>query len=96
MQSATFMGAPTNSLQSTITYPVFNLGGAALAAAALAAVGISARAADVNFTAQVTRRLKLAAAIPAIWMVVQILPMPFWSHSIWVNTNEAPTIVGSY
>ncbi len=30
-QSATFMGAPTNSqrcsLQSTITYPVFNLGG---------------------------------------------------------------------
>jgi hypothetical protein len=89
MQSATFMGAPTNSLQSTITYPVFNLGGAALAAGALAAVGISARAADVNFTGQVTRRLKLAAAVPAIWMVVQILPMPFWSHSIWVNANEA-------
>jgi hypothetical protein len=62
---------------------------AALAAAALAAVGISARAADVNFAAQVTRGLKLAAAIPAIWMVVQILPMPFWSHSIWINANEA-------
>ena len=62
---------------------------AALAAGALAALGISARSADVNFAAQVTRALKLAAAIPAIWMVVQILPTPFWSHSIWINANEA-------
>ena len=62
---------------------------AALAAAALAALGISARSADVNFTAQVTRPLKLAAAVPAIWIVVQILPIPFWSHSIWINANEA-------
>ena len=64
---------------------------AVLAASALAFVGISARAADVNFTAQVTRRLKLAAAVPAIWMVLQILPMPFsrMSHSIWINANEA-------
>jgi hypothetical protein len=61
----------------------------ALAAAALAAVGISARAADVKLAAQVTRLLKLAAAVPAIWMVVQILPTPFWSHSIWINANEA-------
>ena len=64
---------------------------AVLAAAALAFVGISARAADVNFAAQVTRRLKLAAAVPAIWMVLQILPMPFSrvSHSIWINAGEA-------
>lgn len=62
---------------------------AVLAAAALAVVGISARAADVNLAAHVTRRLKLAAALPAIWMVVQILPMPFWTHSIWINANEA-------
>jgi hypothetical protein len=61
----------------------------ALAAAALAAVGISARAADAKLAAQVTRPFKLAAAVPAIWMVVQILPMPFWSHSIWINANEA-------
>jgi len=64
---------------------------AALAAAALAFVGISAREADVNFAAQVTRRLKPAAAVPAIWMVIQILPIPFseMSHSIWINANEA-------
>jgi hypothetical protein len=72
-------------LDGVVAYYFF----AALAAAALAALGISARAADINFTAQVTRPLKLAAAVPAIWMVVQILPIPFWSHSIWVNANEA-------
>jgi hypothetical protein len=60
-----------------------------LAAIALAFVGISARAADVSFAAQVTRRLKLAATVPAIWMVIQILPMPFGSHSIWINANDA-------
>jgi hypothetical protein len=64
---------------------------AALGAAALAFVGITARAADVNFAAHVTRGLKLAAAVPAIWMVIQILPIPIsgMSHSIWINANEA-------
>lgn len=64
---------------------------AALAAAALAFAGISARAADVGFAGLVTRHLKLAAAVPAIWMIIQILPMPFsaMSHSIWINANEA-------
>ena len=35
--------------------------------------------------------IKLAAAVPAIWMVIQILPIPFpgMSHSIWINANEA-------
>ena len=62
-----------------------------LAVAALAFAAASARAADVNLAAQVTRRFKLAAAVPAIWMVIQILPMPFsgMSHSIWINANEA-------
>jgi hypothetical protein len=64
---------------------------AALAATALAIVGIYARAADVNFALQATRRLGFAAAVPAIWMIIQILPTPFaaMSHSIWVNAAEA-------
>src|ERR1700722_13031708 len=62
---------------------------AALAAAALAFVGFSARAADVNFAAQVTRYFRLAAAVPAIWMAIQILPIPFGANSIWINANEA-------
>lgn len=61
----------------------------ALAAAALATVGSSARAADIKLAAQVTRFFKLAAAVPAIWMIFQLLPLPFWSHSIWLNANEA-------
>ena len=49
---------------------------ASLAATGVAFVAITARAADVNFAALVTRRLKLVAAVPAIWMVVQIVPIP--------------------
>lgn len=52
-------------------------------------VGISARAADVKFVGQATKRLKLAVAIPAIWMVVQILPIPFGAHSIWSYASDA-------
>lgn len=64
---------------------------ATLTAAGLAAVAISARAADVSFVARATRYLKFAAALPAIWMIVQVLPTPFssMSHSIWVNAREA-------
>ncbi len=63
----------------------------ALAAITLAFVAAAARAADINLAAQITRRLKLVAAVPAIWMLIQILPMPFSgiSHSIWVNADEA-------
>jgi hypothetical protein len=56
---------------------------------ALASLGISARAIDVNFVGRSTQGLKIAAAIPAIWMVVQVLPTPIGAHSIWVYANEA-------
>jgi hypothetical protein len=63
----------------------------ALAAVIMAAAGIAARAVDVQFASQVTRRLRLAAAIPVIWMIIQLLPTPFpeLSHTIWTNGNEA-------
>lgn len=62
---------------------------AVLAALALASVGISARAADVSSAAQVTRGFRLAAALPVIWMVIQILPTPIGAHSIWAYANKA-------
>lgn len=64
---------------------------AVFAATALVFIGYYARAADVAFVGQVTRYLKLVAAIPAIWMIIQILPMPSaaLSHSIWINAGEA-------
>jgi hypothetical protein len=61
----------------------------ALAAAGIVFLGVSARTADVSFAGRVTRGLRLAAAVAAIWMVVQILPTPFFSHSIWNYANEA-------
>ena len=64
---------------------------AALAALIMAAAAIAARTADVQFAGQVTRRLGLAVALPAVWMVVQLLPMPFpaLAHTIWTNGHEA-------
>ena len=61
----------------------------ALAVVALASLGISARARDVNFVDLCTQGLKVAAAIPAIWMLVQLLPTPIGAHAIWASANEA-------
>lgn len=62
-----------------------------LAAVALAFVATAARAADVNLTAQITSRLRIAVAVPVIWMLIQLLPMPSagLTHSIWINANDA-------
>ncbi len=62
---------------------------AVLAAVALADLGISARAIDVNFVGRCTKGLKIVAAIPAVWMVIQLLPTPIGAHSIWAFANEA-------
>jgi hypothetical protein len=64
---------------------------AAFAALILAIAGVAVRAVDVQFVAQVTRRIGLAAAIPVVWMTIQLLPMPIpdLSHTIWINGNEA-------
>lgn len=61
---------------------------AAFIVTALVVVAVSARAADVKFVAQVTKGLKLVAAVPAVWMLVQILPTPIGAHSIWSYANE--------
>lgn len=56
---------------------------------ALARLATVARAADVKFVAQVTKGIKFAAAIPAAWMLIQVLPTPIGAHSIWSYANEA-------
>jgi hypothetical protein len=60
-----------------------------LAAVAIASLAISARAIDVDFVARATFGLSIAAAVPAIWLIIQILPTPVGAHSIWTNANEA-------
>ncbi|HEY1579302.1 MAG TPA: hypothetical protein VGF82_19720 [Terracidiphilus sp.] len=60
-----------------------------LAVVALALVGARASAIDVSLSARCTKGLKIAAAIPAVVMLIQILPVPIGAHSIWINANEA-------
>ena len=60
-----------------------------LAALAIASLGVSVRAIDVNLAARATQGLKVAAAIPAIWLIIQLLPTPIGAHSIWAYANEA-------
>jgi hypothetical protein len=60
-----------------------------LAVVALAFVGIAARANDVNLAARSTHGLKIAAAVPACWMIIQLLPTPIGAYSIWAYANEA-------
>jgi hypothetical protein len=61
----------------------------ALAALAIASLSVSVRAINVNLAAGATQGLKIAAAIPAIWMIIQLLPTPVGAHSIWAYANEA-------
>src|SRR3569832_2215159 len=61
----------------------------ALAALAIASLGISARAADINVAAKAIKGLKAATAIPAIWMIVQLLPTPIGAHSVWAYADAA-------
>jgi hypothetical protein len=57
----------------------------------LIVIASTARADDVAQTAQITRRLRFTAVIPAIWMVFQAIPLPVssLSHSIWTSAAAA-------
>jgi hypothetical protein len=61
----------------------------AIAALAIGSLGFSARAVDIGFVARVVRGLKIVAVVPAVWIVIQLLPTPLGAHSIWTNANEA-------
>jgi len=60
-----------------------------IVAITFAFVAFSARAIDVNLAVRSTRGLKAVAVIPAICMVIQLLPTPFGAHSLWAYANEA-------
>jgi hypothetical protein len=63
---------------------------AVFSSALLACVGIFATATDINVAASKSRWVPLAVAIPAVWMIIQILPVPYQiSHSIW-STSAPP------
>jgi hypothetical protein len=57
---------------------------AVLISTALAIVTNAANEADIAHAARVARKLKFLAAVPACWLIVQIIPLPHhFSNSIW-------------
>jgi hypothetical protein len=61
----------------------------ALAVVAIVSLAVSARAADVDFVVRATHGLAIPAAVPVIWLIIQLLPTSIGAHSIWANAAEA-------
>ncbi len=64
---------------------------AAYVAAAVVLVAIDVRPGEGSHLARVFQPIAIAAAVPAVWMIIQILPLPIgaWLHPIWVSAREA-------
>jgi len=64
---------------------------ALVAAVALAITSITVRSGEVGHLVRIVRLALLLLAVPAVWMLVQLLPMPFGalSNPVWISTAEA-------
>jgi hypothetical protein len=60
-------------------------------AVALAVIGVSIRPGEAGHLASVIRPTAIVAAIPAIWAMAQMIPLPFksWAHPIWADAEAA-------
>lgn len=81
--------AVTPAIAFMPTLLVAGLVGAVLAiATGLAAWGL--RPGEAAHVAKVIRPVAIMGAVPALWMLVQILPVPLaWSHPIWTSAQAA-------
>jgi hypothetical protein len=63
----------------------------AYAAAMVALVGSSIRPAEEKHLASLVRPIAIIAVIPAVWMLIQMLPLPIksLSHPIWASAETA-------
>jgi hypothetical protein len=70
---------------------------AAVAAVGLAMTAISLRPVETEFLVSVTRASLTAAAVPVVWIVLQILPLGIFAHPIWKSaaTGLHQPILGS-
>jgi hypothetical protein len=63
---------------------------ALVVALALLIISAAVRRGESDHLAKVVTPVLLLLAIPALWMFVQLLPMPLrWSHAIWASAAEA-------
>jgi hypothetical protein len=60
------------------------------ASVALIVVAATSRTVDLKQAAEITRWVRFIALIPAIWLIVQIVPLPnSLTHSIWASASAA-------
>jgi len=62
---------------------------AGVTAVGLAVVSRSMRPIETQFFLSFAKRAAIFAAIPALWMLIQVLPLPFLAHPIWASAETA-------
>jgi hypothetical protein len=70
---------------------------AGVAAVGIAIVSRTMRPVETQFFLSFAKRAAAFAAIPALWMVIQVLPLPFLAHPMWASaqTGIGHPIAGS-
>jgi len=70
---------------------------AGVAAVGIAIVSRTMRPVETQFFLSFAKRAAAFAAIPALWMLIQVLPLPFLAHPIWTSaqTGIGHPIAGS-
>ncbi len=62
---------------------------AGIAGFVLIIVARSLRQGEAGFLVPLIRPLAVVAAVPALWVVIQVLPLTFFAHPIWPSAAEA-------
>src|SRR5258707_6707727 len=62
---------------------------AGLVAVGIAVIGRAMRPGETEFLISSVRPIAAIAAVPAVWMLIQILPLPPLAHPIWASAEAA-------
>ena len=62
---------------------------AGVAAVGIAIISRTMRPGETEFFLSFAKRAATLVAIPALWMLIQVLPLPFLAHPIWTSAETA-------
>jgi hypothetical protein len=62
---------------------------AGVAAVGIAIVSRTMRPGETQFFLSFAKRAAMLVAVPALWMLIQVLPLPFLAHPIWASAETA-------
>lgn len=62
---------------------------AGVAAVGIAILSRTMRPGETQFFLSFAKRAAIIVAIPALWMLIQVLPLPFLAHPIWASAETA-------